>query len=322
MKKCLGCGITLQNKSEKELGYTEKLENNLCERCFKLKNYGIYQKVSLTNKDYKSIIKEIPSNSNILYITDILSLECPSIEKFNNITLVITKKDILPKSIKKEKIINYLQKKYPKIKDIYFISSKTTEGVEELYNKIKKYQKVYLIGSTNSGKSTLINRLISLYGNKENYTTVSMYPSTTLNKIEINIDKLKIIDTPGLINKEKIKNYLKENDIKKLNPKKEIKPKTCQINNTGSIIIDNYVRIDYETKEKNSLVIYTSNSLKIRFASKNSNLMHDYPSHIYNLSSKKDLVIEGLGFIKVKKEIKLTIYTIKDINMKVRDNLI
>ena len=49
MNKCLGCGIKLQNDSPIELGYTTNLDNKICERCFKLKNYGQYVKVTLNN---------------------------------------------------------------------------------------------------------------------------------------------------------------------------------------------------------------------------------------------------------------------------------
>lgn len=40
MKKCLGCGVVLQNTDKDALGYTPKLENDLCIRCYKLKHYG------------------------------------------------------------------------------------------------------------------------------------------------------------------------------------------------------------------------------------------------------------------------------------------
>ena len=55
MTKCIGCGINLQTTSQEELGYTTNIEKKLCERCFKLKNYGKYQSVVLTNNDYLKI---------------------------------------------------------------------------------------------------------------------------------------------------------------------------------------------------------------------------------------------------------------------------
>ena len=45
IKKCTGCGITLQTEDINKEGYTENIDNELCLRCFKLKNYNV-----LTNK--------------------------------------------------------------------------------------------------------------------------------------------------------------------------------------------------------------------------------------------------------------------------------
>lgn len=327
MKKCLGCGTPLQYKDPSSLGYTEKKENNLCERCFKLKNYGTYKNVPLTNDDYRKILDNIPDNSLVLYVTDILSLDLLGIENFNNTILVITKKDILPKSTKSEKIINYMKERYPNLLDIFFISSKTEEGINSLYQKLVKlsnFKDIYLVGTTNSGKSTLINKLISIYGETitKNPITVSMYPSTTLDKIEIKLNNLTLIDTPGLINERNIVNYLTPSELKQITPKKTIKPKSCQIEGKGSILIGTFARIDYNTKERNSIVIYTSNNINIRFASLKNNIYHDYPKHNFNLAKEKDIVIPGLGFIKCTKDIQLSIYTIKGVVPNSRDNLI
>ena len=59
-KKCAGCGIILQFKDEKALGYIpeKKYENALyCMRCFKMTHYGVqsndnapYQNEELINK--------------------------------------------------------------------------------------------------------------------------------------------------------------------------------------------------------------------------------------------------------------------------------
>ena len=52
IKKCTGCGIILQTEDINKEGYTENIDNELCLRCFKLKNYGEYKAVTLNNKDY------------------------------------------------------------------------------------------------------------------------------------------------------------------------------------------------------------------------------------------------------------------------------
>ena len=105
MTKCNGCGIELQDKNKNALGYTEDISKELCMRCFRLTNYGEYQKVSLNNEEYTKIINSIPKDSLVVYTTDILSLNTSIINNFKKILLVITKRDILPKSIKEDKLI-------------------------------------------------------------------------------------------------------------------------------------------------------------------------------------------------------------------------
>ena len=54
IKKCLGCGIFLQDKDVNSLGYTPKIENDLCQRCFKLKHYG--EKIDIEKKQNNNTI--------------------------------------------------------------------------------------------------------------------------------------------------------------------------------------------------------------------------------------------------------------------------
>ena len=39
-KKCIGCGLILQNSNKNEKGYTPNIDKEYCMRCFRLKNYG------------------------------------------------------------------------------------------------------------------------------------------------------------------------------------------------------------------------------------------------------------------------------------------
>ena len=325
-KKCIGCGLILQDKDITKEGYTPNIDKQLCSRCFKLKHYGEYKVTTKNNNDYKKIINSISNNNLILYISDIMYLNLDNIELFNKILLVLTKRDTLPKSIIDDKIKKYINKRYKNIIDIEIISSIHNYNLDNLLNKIYKYNNnkdIYLVGYTNSGKSTLLNKIIKNYTNSNINITTSMYPSTTLDKIEINLnDKLTLIDTPGLINEQSIINKLDNKLIKRFNIKKEIKPRTFQIKDSGSIIIDNIIRIDYITKEPNSMTIYINNGVIVKKLSKNNNILKDKINKNITLSSNKDIVIDDICFIKFTKDIKLNIYTIYDTNIRVRDNLI
>ena len=39
-KRCIGCGAVLQNTNKTINGYTPKIENKYCMRCFRLTNYN------------------------------------------------------------------------------------------------------------------------------------------------------------------------------------------------------------------------------------------------------------------------------------------
>ena len=311
-KKCLGCGNLLDDNYDKDL----------CERCFRLKYYGEYQVINKSNIDYFKILDSISENDLVLYITSIFNINLEYLKKFKNVIIVITKKDILPKSIKDLKIINYIKKHYGEY-DIEVISSVKNYNLDNLMNKIKKYNKnkVYLVGNTNSGKSTLLNKMIINYSDNNPSITTSIYPSTTLDVINVNIDNITFIDTPGIIDEGSIINCIDNNTLKVITPKKEIKPRTYQIKGKGSLIIENMIRLDYEV-EIGSMTIYISNDVNIVRVGFNNNKLHELGKREFNLEKRKDIVITDLCFIKLIGLVKVQIYANSNIKIYERDNLI
>ena len=134
-KKCTGCGSTIQDTDANKLGYVEDINNNLCTRCFKLKYYGEYQSVNLNNDDYEKIISTIPDNSLVVYITSLLNINLDYINNFKNVLIVLTKKDLLPKSIKDYKLINYIKEHIDNYLDIEVVSSLKNYNLDSLLNK-------------------------------------------------------------------------------------------------------------------------------------------------------------------------------------------
>ena len=332
-KKCLGCGVLLQDENILQEGYTTSIENDICQRCFRMKNYGEYQVVTKSNEEYISILKGVAETKDlVLYITDLINLE-KNLEQIRNLIpnkmiLVLNKKDALPKSVKEEKLIAYLESMNLHFEEVIVISANKNYNIDYLLKRIKFHQtskNVYVVGHTNAGKSSLINKLIQNYSDNAQELTMSPLPSTTLNtvKIEIN-DHLTLFDTPGLVQNGSILNHVDEKMTKKISPKKEIKPKTFQLRRNQSIVIEDLIRIDYVEGEKNSFTLFVSNDLSIKrlLNSSNHDTLKDLNKVTYQVGYEEDLAITGLGFVKIVNKGTIDVYINKDVETYMRKSLI
>lgn len=322
MNKCIGCGSILQDTDKNKDGYVLDINDKLCKRCFRIRYYNEYKNTIRDNNDYLKILDSINNDDLVVYVTSLLDIRLDYIDSFKNVIVVLTKRDILPKSVKDEKLIKYIKSRYNPL-EVIVVSSVKNYNIDYLFDTLRQYKKnnIYVVGTTNGGKSTLINKLIKNYSDNDVVITSSMYPSTTLDKIEINILGLNIIDTPGLINKGSIVNYIDNNLLKKITIKKEIKPKTYQLNGKGSILIEDLIRLDYDTKGT-SMTIYVNNLVNIRFLGKDNNKLLDGKCNKFSLDNNKDIVISDLCFIKFTKNVNLNIYSNYDVLIYERDNLI
>ena len=292
MIKCVGCGAVLQSDFPGEEGYTKNLDNKYCERCFNITHYNKYLKVP--DKDYSQIVKEIDLKGDlILLVTDFLNLyNLDELDLKSPVLLVMTKADILPKS-------NF--------------------NLDLLYDKILKYKKsnnVYVIGYTNAGKSTLVNKMVKNYGIHDGEITTSNLPSTTLDLIytEVN-DDLTLIDTPGLLDNGSMIMEASKEVLTRITSKKEIRPIIYQIKGKQFLLIDDFLRIDLEDT---NIICYMSNNLNFR------RIYKDRPCNLkcYDLKidANQDLVIKGLGFITFKKESHVKLWLVDNTRYLIRDS--
>lgn len=325
MSKCLGCGATLQNESVIDVGYVKDIDSKLCERCFRIKNYGEYKPVIKENEEFVKMLDLINNSKDLVVLVCDLFNFNPNMELFNklnnDVLLVLTKRDLLPKSLYEDKLLNYLKHTKLNIIDRVVISSINNYNFDNLLDKIKDNQKsnnVYVVGFTNAGKSTMINKMLHNYSKEDIVITTSLLPNTTIDKIDIKLDdELTLIDTPGILDNGSIY-YLKDlKDLKRIIPKKAIKPRTFQIKSNQSVLIEDLVRLD---ASNNNVTIFVANNLNIE--RKYKIIDTDLEKHEIEVNANEDVVISGLGFIKFTKKEKINVYTLKGVSVYKRKSLI
>ena len=367
---CIGCGAEIQSENPNKQGYLPKSvveksieENNLvCKRCFRLKNYNEVSDVELGAEDFYKLIKTLSKKDGLIVkVVDIFDFSGSWIEDVidivgNNkdIVLVANKLDLLPKSVKQNKIKQWLFKmlkaKGIKVKDILLISAIKNHGIEEAAARIDELRNgkdVYIIGATNVGKSTFINKLIELTTGDKNVITTSHFPGTTLGMIEIPLDRAtSIYDTPGIILDYDIAHYLDAKSLKLVIPKKEIKARVFQLNAEQSLFFGGMARVDFVKGERQSFTLYASNLVDIH-RTKLSNADALFEKHLGTLLKppfednisifknqvkknfkiddwKIDIVISGLGWITVNSDsgCEIDIYVPEEIEVFVRESII
>lgn len=341
---CIGCGAKIQTLDKALPGYTPKAalekrsdEKDLyCQRCFRLRNYNETADVSLTDDDFLALLNQLGQTDalivNVVDIFDFSGSIIPGLHRFvgdNPILLVGNKEDLLPRSLRRPKLRDWLRQSANKVGlrpiDVCLTSASKGYQIEHLLEMIDKYREgrdVYVVGVTNVGKSTLINQIIKRQTGISDLITTSRFPGTTLDRIEIPFgDDHFLIDTPGIIHQNQMAHYLSPKELKLAAPQKEIKPKVYQLNAGQTLFMGALARFDYVSGPKQGVVVYLDNNLMIHrtktekadaFYTKHAGELLNPPTKEelktfpklvrfeFKTTEKSDLVFSGLGWVSVK----------------------
>ncbi|WP_338750267.1 ribosome biogenesis GTPase YqeH [Bacillus sp. FJAT-52991] len=279
---CTGCGVEVQTEHPEGLGYAPasalSKEIIVCQRCFRLKNYNEVQDVPLTDDDFLKILNTLgTTDSLIVKVVDIFDFNgswLPGLHRFvgkNPVLLIGNKVDLLPKSVKPNRLVHWMKQEARELGlkpvDVLLVSSMKGQSIQEAIEAIDYYRNgkdVYVVGCTNVGKSTFINRIIKDVTGEKDVITTSHFPGTTLDMIEIPLDDGQaLIDTPGIINHHQMAHFVDKRDLKYITPKKEIKPKVFQLNEEQTLFFGGLARFDYVSGGRRSFTCHLSNELLI-----------------------------------------------------------
>ncbi|KIL44479.1 ribosome biogenesis GTPase YqeH [Jeotgalibacillus soli] len=361
---CIGCGIAIQTENKEGIGYAPpsslEKEQVICQRCFRLKHYNEVQDVALTDDDFLKILNGLGKvDALIVKIVDIVDFNgsfLHGLHRFvgnNPVLLIGNKSDILPKSLNPNKLINWMKQEAKELGlkpvDVLLSSAEKGHHIQEALAAIELHRKgrdVYIVGCTNVGKSTFINRIIKEVTGEGDVITTSHFPGTTLDMIEIPLDDGQaIIDTPGIINRDQMAHVVNKKDLKYVMARKEMKPVIFQLNEEQTLFAGGLARFDYLKGGRKSFTCYFSNDLEIHRTKleKADDLYERHlgdllsPPRIEDLESfpelvrhefsikdeKMDVVFSGLGWITVNQPgVKIAAYAPKGVSVLVRKSLI
>ena len=363
---CIGCGAAIQTTDKEQAGFTPSsaLEKGLetgqiyCQRCFRLRHYNEISDVNISDDDFIKLLHEVGESDalvvNVIDIFDFNGSVIPGLSRFvsgNDVLLVGNKKDILPKSVKDGKVTQWLTERAHEVGlrpvDVVLTSAQNKQAIKDLMEKIESHRKgrdVYVVGVTNVGKSTLINAIIQEITGDKDIITTSRFPGTTLDKIEIPLDDgSHLFDTPGIIHRHQMAHYLTDKNLKYISPKKEIKPKTYQLNPEQTLFLAGLGRFDFISGERQGFTAFFENTLDLHrtklagaddFYQKHagtllvpptSQELADFPKlvrHEFSIKEKTDVVFSGLGWIRVNEKAKIAAWAPKGVDVVIRKAII
>ncbi|SDI94021.1 ribosome biogenesis GTPase YqeH [Salimicrobium halophilum] len=361
---CMGCGAEIQTKDPEAAGYAPasalERETVICKRCFRLKHYNEVQDVNYDDDDFLEMLHQISdTDSLIVQLVDIFDFNGSLIPGMNRLTgnnpvlLVGNKTDVLPKSVNHNKLEKWLRREAKQaglnVEDVYLISAAKNEGIDRLAESIESNRKgkdVYVVGTTNVGKSTFINALIDRSAGVKNAITTSYFPGTTLGFIDIPLDdSSSLFDTPGVIQRHQLAHYVSDEDLKLITPQKEIKPKTYQLNEGQTLFFGGLARMDFVKGNHSSFVCYLSNRIPLHRTKlekadelaetkigemltppdeKTLDKMPEWERQTLKIpEGKHDVVISGLGWVMIPEgDVTIHIHAPKKVKISIRESLI
>ncbi|GMA59984.1 ribosome biogenesis GTPase YqeH [Alicyclobacillus fastidiosus] len=281
---CVGCGSPLQSQDEQAPGFVPNSAigkaNVQCRRCFRIRNYGEFLPVQVSERAYQEQVAQIFDNPGlVLYVIDVFDLSgslVPNLARFvmnSEVVVVVNKVDLLPKGIHYEALSDWILEQVRatrvEAKEVLFVSAASTEGMDQLIHRVGDVtdKPIYVVGMANTGKSTLLNAIAKRFEVQNDPYTVSRRPGTTLALSKFQVEgptgPLTFVDTPGLVHGTRVIDRLCADCLKRAVPDARIRPKVYQLNPEQTLFLGGFARLDFEAGVRQPIVLYISNQLPV-----------------------------------------------------------
>lgn len=246
--RCYHCGAILQCDKPNEKGYiipeslnrATPIQIIYCDKCFEtMKAFNNSELDQEVDQEVLKILDDaVATDAYIVWVVDLFSFngtlnkEIASKVKKLKVTVLGTKRDLFPQSIKDESLIAYLSERFAeygiKAASIRLVGNSNKIDPKEYIdaiNNVRKGHDVYMIGNNSSGKTSIINKALKGFENKTTRQIKTVkYPGTHLDVLEIPFTRSSFFyELPGISQTTSAVGKLEKDVVKQIVPKKAVK---------------------------------------------------------------------------------------------------
>ena len=343
--RCYHCGAILQCEKPEEKGYIVPESLNratpiqiiYCDKCFEtMKAFNNSELNQDVDQGVLKILNDAyATDAYIIWVVDLFSFngtlnsEIANKVKKLNLTVIGTKRDLFPSSVKDESLVAYINERFGeygiKPKTVRLIGGNKFDAKELIsaMNAARKGHDVYMIGNITSGKTSIINKALKGYENKTSRQIKTIkYPGTQLDVLEIPLSRSSFFyELPGISQNTSAAGKLEKDVVKQIVPKKGLKVTQKVMAPGDALMVGSLAAFEVLKGKQTAYKFYAAEAVETRKVSlkklddeiKENNVRRsirpvserlvsflDYDMFEYAMENDKkwhDIAIEGLGWL-------------------------
>lgn len=345
--RCNSCGVVLQSDNASLPGFipSDLLKENsdrviYCNDCYRDLQINIGKSSHQIDDDTIKVLEDaVASDALVCYVVDLFSFNGTINQalankiKNNEVLVIGNKRDLFSPDVKDASLKAFLKERFLEVGikpvNIILVSATKNYNIHDFTKEVIKRRKrhdVYLIGSSSSGKSSIIDALLTVFKNTSNREIKSeVYPDTRLRILSIPFDNSSTLyEIPGFVSDDSVQTLVEKNVAKLIIPKKNIKIEKKKIAKGETLLLGGLAFFSLIDGPVSAISVYTSENVELkkisnvkvveffkinlirRFLRPVSERFHDF--HNYDLFDVKlndndnmtDVAINGLGWISLK----------------------
>lgn len=345
--RCNSCGVVLQSDNANLPGFipSDLLKENsdrviYCNDCYRDLQINIGKSSHQIDDDTLKVLEDaVASDALVCYVIDLFSFNGTINQalankiKNNEVLVIGNKRDLFSPNVKDASLKAFLKERFQEVGikpvNVILVSATKNYNIHDFTKEVIKRRKrhdVYLIGSSSSGKSSIIDALLTVFKNTSNREIRSeIYPDTRLRILAIPFDNSSTLyEIPGFVSDDSVQNLVEKDVAKLIIPKKTIKVEKKKISKGETLLLGGLAFFSLVDGASSTINVYTSENVELkkvnsgkvveffkinlirRFLRPVSERFHDF--HNYDLFDVKlndndnmtDIAINGLGWVSLK----------------------